>query len=1064
MPNSSHSLLHYLRIAVGAYREDARNDTELLAHFADTRDEMAFAVLVWRHGTLVWGTCRRILGNTPDAEDAFQATFLDLAREAGRSPVKNLAGWLHQVARRTALDLRSKTRRGEDLGRQLWTAAQPVRKDSPDRTELYAAIDEELASLPEKLRVPLVLHYLEGMTQNEVARILGCSRTLARRRLAKGEALLRERLERRGLSVGIGSIAVLLRGTIADAAVPALVVHSTVKAALGCKAVPAADGFLSAWTANSAQWFIRTFGVGKPLPLLLGVAALGAILAGAGIWAYQHKHTNISPATALPTVKLSPVVAPREKPKRQESTPPSRLDLFGAPLPEHAVARMGMARFRHANTVTSVAYAPDAKTIASASWDKTIRIWDALTGKELRKFQGHEGSVAAVAFAPDGKTLASCSADKTIRLWDVATGRQFRRLTGHQQPVIAIAFSPNGKELASASLDQTVRIWDVAAGRELHRLKGHRSSVWAVAFSADGQTVVSGGEDGSVRLWNVRSGKETGKLEGHRGMVTALAFSPDRKTLASGDGDGTIWLWEVITGKQVRKLQAPLLPGHERGVSALAFAPDGQTLVSGNRDWTMRFWNVHDGTELRTAKAYMDHYSHMGPVSSLTFSLDGKFLVSGGGDRAIRLWESNTGKQIQNWQGHTEDVCSVVFAPDGRTLASASLDNAVRLWDAATGRQLRQLDGLQGSVIYMAVFSPDGKTLAIANHDWTVCLWDAATGKEVQKLEGHTEQVSSVSFAPDGKTLASAGYDKTIRIWDLDTGKELHTLRHTAWVHRAAFSPDSKKIASVGWDQAIALWDAATGERVGKLEGHEEKVVSVAFSPDGKALASASWDGTVRVWDVAAGKEIRKLAGHQSGVLCVAFAPRGRYVASGGWDGMVRLWELASGRECARLNGHEGQVCSLTFSSDGRRLASGGGDHTVLIWDLTGRSRKRASAARLGLEDLERLWSDLASADAARAYQAGWILASVPDRAMDLFQQHLRETLRPSDSLRLIVGQDAAKYPGLGARESEDLRLVRVVAVLEWIGTDQAKELLREVAERARQSQATLDRELSRRP
>src|SRR5262249_36112702 len=145
----------------------------------------------------------------------------------------------------------------------------------------------------------------------------------------------------------------------------------------------------------------------------------------------------------------APVAAPREKPRRPET---ARLDLFGAPLPAHAVARMGMARFRHAGPVCSVAYAPDAKTIASASWDKTVRILDAATGKELRKLQGHEKEVGAVASATNGKPLASASADATVRLWDAATGKELRCLKGHQQRVTAVAFSPNGKESASASL------------------------------------------------------------------------------------------------------------------------------------------------------------------------------------------------------------------------------------------------------------------------------------------------------------------------------------------------------------------------------------------------------------------------------------------------------------------------------------------------------------------------------------------------------------------------------------------------------------------------------------
>src|SRR5262245_61794454 len=143
MPNSPHNLLQYLRMAVGFWREDARSDAELLARFAETRDETAFAVLVGRHGALVWGTCRRILGSTLDAEDAFQATFLKLAHEAGRFPVTSLVGWLHQVTRRIAIDIRSKSQRSQNLEQRLRGTKQPTREESADRAELCSALDEE---------------------------------------------------------------------------------------------------------------------------------------------------------------------------------------------------------------------------------------------------------------------------------------------------------------------------------------------------------------------------------------------------------------------------------------------------------------------------------------------------------------------------------------------------------------------------------------------------------------------------------------------------------------------------------------------------------------------------------------------------------------------------------------------------------------------------------------------------------------------------------------------------------------------------------------------------------
>jgi hypothetical protein len=309
-------------------------------------------------------------------------------------------------------------------------------------------------------------------------------------------------------------------------------------------------------------------------------------------------------------------------------------------------------------------------------------------------------------------------------------------------------------------------------------------------------------------------------------------------------------------------------------------------------------------------------------------------------------------------------------------------------------------------------------------------------------------------------------------------------LQHTTGVNSAAFSPDGKKLASAEWDKAIVFWDVATGKRIDQLKGPWMQVMSVAYSPDNKALVTTMWDGIVRVWNIAARREVFKLESREDLAQAVAFAPQGRYLASGDKDGAVRLWELASGRECGRFTGHEGCICSVAFSPDGRRLTSGSGDHTVLIWDLTGRNGKPAPASRLEPEDLEQLWSDLAGEDATRAYRSGRLLASEPEKTVELLVRRLQEPLRSGVPLRV---QDAANYPGLAVEEVterpassaeltkqrekrlglvfyENLRIVRVATVLEWIGTDEAKEMSREIAERVQQAQVVLDRELGRLP
>ncbi|MCG9132647.1 T9SS type A sorting domain-containing protein [Candidatus Poribacteria bacterium] len=208
-------------------------------------------------------------------------------------------------------------------------------------------------------------------------------------------------------------------------------------------------------------------------------------------------------------------------------------------LPEGAKTRLGKG------TVDDIAYSPDGTRLAVAG---SVGIWlyDAVTGETLDLFIGHTDRVYSVSFSADGLTLASGSWDKTVRLWDVGTGSELRVLQGHTEWVESVSFSADGQTLASGSEDGTVRLWDVATGSELRVLHGHTDRVYSVSFSPDGQTLASGGDDETVRLWDVGTGSELRVLHGHTDWVESVSFSPDGRTLASGSYDGTVLLWELI--------------------------------------------------------------------------------------------------------------------------------------------------------------------------------------------------------------------------------------------------------------------------------------------------------------------------------------------------------------------------------------------------------------------------------------------------------------------------------------------------------------------------------------
>lgn len=582
-----------------------------------------------------------------------------------------------------------------------------------------------------------------------------------------------------------------------------------------------------------------------------------------------------------------------------------------------------VAQTGHTFVVSSVAFSPDGKTLASGSADQMIKLWDVASGTELRSLSGHTGVVWSVAFSPDGKTLASASKDQTVKLWDVVSGRELLTLKGHTDDVWSVAFSHNGKMLASGCLDKTIKLWDVAKGSELRTLKGHTDAVWSVAFSANDEILASGGgKDHAVKLWDLPSGTELRTLSGHADDIYSVKFSADGKLLASGSADSTIRIWNVSNGTEVH-----VLKGATNGIYSVAFSPDGRLLAGGGNDGQIRLWDVVSGSELPALK------THPGLISSVAFNPDGRTLVSGSWDNTIKLWDVPGRTEQRLLAEHSGWVLSIAFSPNGKMLAGGTWDKKVKLWDLAGGTELRLLSGHSEAVRSVA-FSPDGKTLASGSGDQTVKLWDVQSGIELRTLKGHSDGVESVAFSPDGLTLASSGRDKLIKLWDVATGKELLTLKgHSDWIESVQFGRGGKTLASGSRDHTIKLWNVVDGKELRTLKGHSDGVESVAFSPDGLTLASAGSDQVIKLWDVTTGTETRNLKGHSDWIYSLAFSPNGKMLASCGRDNTIKLWDAATGTELRTLRANSGWIFSVAFSSDGKTVVSGSLDTYLRFWN-----------------------------------------------------------------------------------------------------------------------------------
>jgi RNA polymerase sigma factor (sigma-70 family) len=1002
------AVLSYLRTAAAPL--EAAADQELLRHFRDERHEPAFAELVRRHGPMVLGVCRRLLGSLHDAEDAFQATFLVLAKKAGAlGSEKVLAHWLHAVAYRTALHARGERARRQSRERQevLMTTVDPFAE--LEWRDLRAVLDEEVRRLPDKYRIPVVLCYLQGHSYDEAARQLGCPKGTLAARLARARARLQTALAGRGVTLSAAGLATLLADS-ATAAVPVALAGDTVRAALAtaaghAAAVPVRAAALAATVLKGAAWGKGALAV--ILVLLLGVTVAGALAGQTGAQDLPPDgRAEVAPSRAQPQEPgPQPKKVPQPEPllKRYKYkdlhveagfTPVKTEVVLGEPLPvTFSVKNLGRKEIgywfggdyrgtgRHDRFKIEVRDASD-KLLRDPKADANGRIHDlgGITGVHQVKPGETKTYVVELTdfrtFAQPGEHVVTCRFG--IDLGDLQLGGREERAF-----VVATRFRikllPRTPENVGRILRQLLDQARASQGTTLTKslevacsFADRRVLPDLVAMAATGDSEHRRAALGA--LGRFRAPEAVGAaLKGLRDSedsvrAAAVAALGEMKTQEAVEG-----LLQRLPVEKPAGIAAVLTAlgrtGSPRALAPLLKALDAPEEVSarGAISGLAALGGKEALAALRRCAAKGELGRRVPAAEALVTTLRQPFephwlfpVIRVGKTFPHGGRPAHDAIHLIRWHGGERAIPALIHCLDLK-------DPAPRAHMASWIFNYRQQQAGWPNVAWH--YDPKTPQQLDENR------------KTLRQLRAWLVERAGGGKAPRDPAPAPALPKEPPKM----TGRVAELLKILTAKKFSDREAAGRGLVALGDEAVPALrWAAAWGEdletrrraqtlveavgrrwEIRSFLGHAGPVASAGFARDGKRALSCGKDG-VRVWDAASGKEVSRLGLPTVPVHALAFSPDGKQVLGAGGDGLARLWDLSSGSEAASLKGHAGAVTAGVVCPDGRRAVTGGDDATVRLWDL-----KTGAEVRRFLGHTDAVSGLAVTPDGRRALSAG---------------------------------------------------------------------------------------------
>jgi WD40 repeat protein len=737
-------------------------------------------------------------------------------------------------------------------------------------------------------------------------------------------------------------------------------------------------------TAMQTQYVIdsRTSAT-KRQRLALGAVSVGFVITIAlAIFAWFQRNEAVSEANIAlarqlaaqaevigserPNLLQSGVLLAVESLKRYPTLEADQVLRQGVPLLPRAVGRP----IKHQGPVRGVAFSPDGTHLATASWDGTASIWEAVTGQPVFTLKPGQVNdrISAVAFSPNGAFLATAGSGGVAQVWDATNGQPFGPpIKSNTYPVMkSVAFSADSGYLATVS-ESGAHVWEVSANRVANPKVFGDTSVTDEAFPctplssfvfSPGGKHAAAACRGKVRIWDIATWNPVVTIPGRyrpglNPPLHPIAFSADGKYLASADD-----IHEVATGNLVHALNS------QGPVSAVAFSQDGDYLALAAGD-IVRLVNMYDGVSFA-------ELHHRREIRDIAISPSGHEIATASKDNTARIWQVNKyagdgpTREVTR-VSHGGEVSSVAFSPDGKYLATASEDGAAGVWQVSTVQEAAQkiYGGTDEPVVAV---SSTGRFLAVSAKD-AVQVREVVNGREVGRLvyADNSEPnvgIAQASLSQDGRYLwmtvgqrrsrrgrgALPEIQKIARVWDVSRGEVVATIKYEDIPGIAVFSPDAKHLVAPD-GTTLRVWEVIGGREVAPIK-YEPAYAAPVFSPDGAHLAIVE-PKAIRILETNGWREIRSLPVAEGTSRVVAFSPNSKYIACGSNEN-VDIWEVTGGRTHESLPVKYAKA--ILFSPDGKHIVTANwnfydpSDKSVSIWD----SKAQREVDRLQLLEIER--------------------------------------------------------------------------------------------------------------